>query len=221
MRRLTAIAAFIVLALVLASPANATPIGPNCGTCQGGIYTLTYNTVPVSQTATTVTYQVTLTINTTGYNGGGVAIDNVAVKVSSSLSAATLVSAPGGVGMWNLTVGGISASGCNGSGSGFECADATANTAAPLPHSGTYSWVFNLTMPTNSLLTGNLGGSIKVRYVDAKGKKVGALVSEDITIDSFTPQPPPNNPVPEPSSLALLGTGLMSVAGMVRRRFAK
>jgi hypothetical protein len=58
------------------------------------------------------------------------------------------------------------------------------------------------------LLTGDGAATIKARYVNASDAKVGALVSEDITL----------TPVPEPGTLSLLGLGVS--AAMLRRRRA-
>jgi hypothetical protein len=46
--------------LAVSTPANATPIGPGCGTCQGSIYELTYSGSPISSTATTQTFAITV-----------------------------------------------------------------------------------------------------------------------------------------------------------------
>ena len=225
MRKLIPVLGLLALALILAAPASATPIGPSCGSCFGNIYNLTYNTVPVSSTATTTTWQVTLTVNSTGYTSPtsttGDWIDAVAVKVSSMLTSATLVSAPGGTGLWTTTLGGLNSSGCNGSGSGFDCVQIASGGSTTVP-GGTFTWVFNLEVPNSNPISLSVNGSsIKVGFVRGSGKKAGSsagITSEDITLSG---SPPPNNPVPEPSSLALLGTGLVSVAGMIRRHLGK
>src|SRR5262245_58445016 len=82
------------------SPASASTIsiGPVCGTCQGSIYTLDDGGAPTSSTATDETWRITYTINTSGYNGTGTRLDTAALKVSSTLTRTSLVSAPGGVG---------------------------------------------------------------------------------------------------------------------------
>jgi hypothetical protein len=69
---------------------------------------------------------------------------------------------------------------------------------APVPAATTYAWVFDLTIPTGTLLTDANAASIKVHYSDSKGNKVGALVSEPITLEI----------IPEPSTLLLVGVGL-------------
>jgi len=76
----------------------------------------------------------------------------------------------------------------------------------------TYSWVFDINVGSASLMTAEDAASIKARYVGSNGRKVGDLVSENITLQT------PTNPIPEPASIALFGSGLVALAGMIRRR---
>jgi hypothetical protein len=196
------------LGLLGATRSQATPIGPACGTCQGSIYEISYTGVPIASTATTKTWAITYTINTSGYSGGGTHLDTVALKVSSGLVSADLVSAPGGIGIWNETLGGINANGCSGSGSGFDCVEATSVGVSPVVPGGTYTWVFNLEIANGGLFTDN-NSSVKARYVNDSGGKVGDLVSENITLTL----------VPEPSTALLfaLGGSLLAARRSKRR----
>jgi len=202
------VASFLTLAaLVLAGgAASADPIGPSCGTCQGSIYTLQYGGSPISTTGTTETFRITLNIDTSGYNGGGSYLDIVAIKASSSLIAATLFDAPGGAGTWTTWLGGVNANGCSGSGSGFDCAAAWF-IGLPVPDATLYQWTWDVEIPTGTLFTDPFEATIKARYVDANHEKIGDLVSENITLQV----------IPEPTSIALLGAGLLALA-IARRR---
>lgn len=188
---------FVVFTLLLGvAMAHADSIGPSCGTCQGSIYTLTI--VSLTTGSTTDTVQVRYDIDTSGYNGGGSFLDEVAFKVSSSVLSSTLLGAPGGIGNWNLVAGGINADGCSGTGSGFECADAVSvASGAPVGGSTPLSWLFEIVIPTGTLISDGFQ-TVKARYVDPSGNKIGALVSEDIH-------------VPEPSGALLLGCGLLTL----------
>jgi hypothetical protein len=206
------LACLLALLLMSASAANATPLGPVCGTCQGSTYELSYSGSPVATTATTETFQITYTIDTTGYSAEGTHIQSVALKVSSELVSAELVSAPGGLANWNERLGGLNANGCSGSGSGFDCVRAIAIGDSPAVPGGVYTWVFNLELAKGGLLTGVGEASIKARYVDDFGSKVGDLVSEGTSLTLVTP-------VPEPTTLGFLSVGLLGLA-LVRSRRA-
>jgi hypothetical protein len=214
LRYLLAAAALALFAV--AAPAGATPIGPpplTCtnNTCQGAIYELTYSGSPISSTSTTQTFGITLTIDPTGYNGGGAFINAVAPKVSSAENSVTLTSAPGVLANWTTMNGGINAGGCSMAGAGFVCAEDEIPPSkiplgdAPVPFAGTYTWVFDITIPTGTLTPS--AGTIKVEYTDSSGTKVGTLVSEPITLEV----------IPEPSTAVLLAAGLASTS-VVRRR---
>jgi PEP-CTERM motif-containing protein len=205
--RFNRVALFVVaFALAGVAHASASTIGPDCGTCQGSYYTLTnLGLAPTDLNAsdgTFDTWRVALTIDTSAYNGGGSGIDEVAIKIASIVDQASLVSAP--TAGWHLMAGGINGSGCSGSGSGFECSwDAAGNGAAV---GSLLTWVFDIDI-ASPLLSGFDEASIKARYVDPNGNKVGALVSENITLTS----------VPEPASLSLLAFGAVGVAALRRR----
>jgi hypothetical protein len=198
-----------------AATASADSIGPDCTSCQGSIYTLTnLGLAPTdlkTSDGTFDTWRIVLSIDTTGYEGTGVRIDEVAIKVASSVDTAKLVSAPGGLSSWTLQAGGLNANGCSGSGSGFECADWIVGSPNGAQVGGILSWTFDVDV-ASALLTASNAASIKARYVNANDQKVGALVSENITLG-------PSTSVPEPGILTLLAVG-GAFAATRRRRIA-
>jgi len=199
----------LALLVGLASGAFAGAGNVFADTFQGSIWSLTYGGSPLADSdLSTETFRITLDVDTTGYTGGGSFLDQVALKVSSSLVGASLFAAPGGTSSWLLSAGGIDASGCSGSGSGFECANSALilNGGKGVPVGFDYAWVFDLTMPNGALFTGFEESTVKGRFVDFSGNKVGALVSENVTL------------IPEPEIYAMMVAGLGLMAFVARRR---
>lgn len=192
-----------MLALAFAMSASAASIGPDCGTCAGSIYALSYATV--STAGPTNTYDIFLDVDTSGYDGGGDYLFAVAPKVSSDFMSVLLLTAPmshPAGSTWTTTSGGINADGCSDAGSGFWCTSSTGH-GVPVPTDSLLNFSWRVVLDdSDPLFTGTDQASIKALYTDMSGNKVGPILSEAITL---TPNNP--NPVPEPGTWFMLATG--------------
>lgn len=215
------------------TPADA--IGPSCsksaggtttgdpGNCGGDIYTL--GLVSQSTTATTNNYVVSLEDNTSGFMGSvsgtagyvlAVAPQlNIAGGGTVSSSEATLASAPGGISDWGvIEAGGTDSSGCSTHGNFFctELLTADQGASAPDKTGSTYTWTFDITLPSGETLDqSSFGDELKVVYNTANSANQfdGVQTSAPITLQSVTP---------EPDSVFLFGTGLLAIGYIVRKK---
>ena len=157
--------------------ASAGTIGPSCGSCFGGTYSL--NGSLLNSNGGNETWRFTYTLQTQSVGTSNVSyISSIAAKVTSDVISASTVSNPTG-GTWsNPKIDtGLNNSGCSGSGSGWVCIAwssgsrlLTGSTAA-----ASYSWVFDVTMASGSLLA---DASIKANFDPANGK----ILSEKISV---------------------------------------
>jgi hypothetical protein len=185
--------------------AKADTIGPTgCGSCLGSSYTLTYTT-----TANPDVFDIFLKVDTSATTlSTSDLLNAVAPKVSSSFTNIAFVSGPFGT----VQNGGLSSGGCDGSGSGFFCSGGT-GLAIGSGHVYNWEWAITLAAP-GDLFTASDEASIKASFVTPAGGNAG-ITSEDITL-----QPGTTPSVPEPSTLMLLGTGAVGLAGVIKRRLA-
>jgi hypothetical protein len=180
-------------------------------TCFGSTYTLV---VGDANDSVNTTYTATLTINTSEYNGpiSPAFIDAVDIKiVNNLLSAPVLSSAPGGEDNWQVSFNnGQAATDCGSGGGFFICArDPDPNNLAPVGGTLIWDWSFS---SNDKIKFGHVGAS----YNDA----AGTIEGNNTSISNATTGGP-GTPVPEPSTLILLGSGLVILVGVARRNYGR
>jgi hypothetical protein len=89
LKKILSLSALCLFAIgALGTPAQASTIGPSCGSCFGSTYTLSY-----TATATPDVFNINLAIDTTGYTGTSTNLLNaVSLKIVSQSSQLTSIS---------------------------------------------------------------------------------------------------------------------------------
>jgi hypothetical protein len=204
-----------LLMLVMSAPAYADTIVvtgvlnlTNCGSLSGSCPTATY-------TFTIGTQHATLDIMVTGGVVPGVigppasgnsTFQGVDLGFTPSSNITLLSGTTNATGSWTFQEGSLNNSNCGSNNGAFLCSFyATAPLVGFAYTVGTtYSWTWNYNAISPSVVASVGDVHIGANYGPAKGTIVSATGA--------------TSPIPEPSSLALFGTGLVTVAGFVRRR---
>lgn len=159
----------------------------------------------VSFTSSWTDNVLTLEIDAAHRNGSwlkATTIGALQLKNIGSFDSVALTAAPGGAANWTLSSSELNANGCGGG----------AHVGASLCFSGDHvalsdDMVFKFTF--NGGATDFASPHVKVNFFDGDGgRKAGSLLSANI----------PMQPVPEPSTYAMMLGGLALLGGMVKRR---
>jgi hypothetical protein len=216
----------------MAAPAKADTITLSQNSVSQGTFTCANgcfgNDITIDVSGSGTSWTVTLTFNTAGNTNPGDGIGAVSFILTGFTFVAgevTLTSNPGGT--WSTTPGPASASGsgCQAVSSNSICSfddsaitGGTGLNASPLGPGNTYTWVWTITNQT-------FGGFDSDTHIQAlfgdlttcpagKGTTTPCFKGTGL-ISSGT-----GTVVPEPGTMALFGTGLLGLAGAIRRRLA-
>ena len=182
---------------------------PN-NSCLGGAYTLTF----VGDNSGS-SFQVTLTATTPGSGSGSPALGDFISSVEfgdgKDVASASLISAPGGVGSWGTAVfGNLSNAGCSSGPAPNVCNNQTLINGlytSAVANGSMYSWTWNVVFSKPGLDLNEADMHIGLQYSNISNTGNGLIVSESGV-----------STVPEPSSMVLLGVGLLGLLGLTGRK---
>ena len=197
---------------------------PGSGSCFGATYSLVVDDRGDSNAST---FSGTLSVAISTYTGTMAYIGAVDFKPGKVVSPVTLTAAPGPLSDWQtLFSNGQAAGNCLNGAGGFLCSyDIGTNTNAPTSNNTTYAWSWNFSLDGSGYTFGHLG----VNYTatdDSCRRSLGggdfARVNdckndgENISISAGG-----NRQIPEPSTLVLVGFGLIAISVISRRNLSR
>jgi hypothetical protein len=171
-----------------------------CGgsTCFGSVYQLNV------QSGGGDLYNVTYTVNTSGYTGAGSGLDAIAFKITdntTNILNTSIISQPATFSD-PLIVGGLSAGGCSTGAAGFICSQSSNLAGVAVPN-GTYTFQYGVTLASGTLFGDPNQWSLKALYVNSTGEQRGLTSAQGAS-------------VPEPATTLLLGIGLVALGAWNR-----
>jgi len=184
---------------------------PN-NSCLGGSYTLSF-VGNNSGSTFTVTLSATTPNSGSGSPAFGDFVSSVEFGDGKRIASASLISAPGGPVAWGTTVfGNLSNAGCTSGPAPNACNNQVLNGSGQYnlaPANGNiYSWTWQVVFSTPGLDLNEADMHIGLQYENRSNTSNGLIVSESGV----------STPVPEPSSLVLLGAGLLVIVGLTGRK---
>ena len=196
----------ILLALALGTPAMADTMDTltltNCGT-DPGCPAATYS-FDIKGSSATLTIKIANTATLSSSNDVITGVD-LGFTASKNIRGLSLFSGPSG--FTTTETGSLNNSGCGGNGGAFICSSGPGVT---IVDGGIYAWTWNFINSGGVDAAGDV--HIGANYGPANGLIVSCTVNGGCTSPS---------PVPEPASMVLLGTGLLTLSASVRRRAKK